>query len=380
MDERQAASPRSHWSWTVGRVRGIELRIHATFVALLAWFAVQAWPHGMVAVLAELAFILVLFGCVVLHELGHALTAQHFGVRTRDITLLPIGGIARLERMPTEGRQELWIALAGPAVNVVIAAVLFGVLAVVPDSGSLVVDVLTKLAIANLALAVFNLLPAFPMDGGRVLRSALAVRRGRLWATRRAVAVSRVFAIALGLLGLWANPLLALIAVFLWMSASGELMDVQVRAAAQNVLVADAMVLRFVTLRERDSLARSLEELLAGTQEDFPVVDGGRLVGMLHRPRLMQGLAEHGPDALVSAVMRPPQPVLQANLPLVEAIEQMEQLDGVEGHALAVERQGRLVGLLTKGNLAELLAAREALGHQPPRSRAGSRARGATSA
>ncbi|MCB9716008.1 MAG: site-2 protease family protein [Myxococcales bacterium] len=345
----------------MGRVRGIELRIHATFLVLLAWFAALAWPHGPTAVLVELGFIALLFLCVVLHELGHALTAQRYGIRTHDITLLPIGGLARLERMPTESWHELWIALAGPAVNVVIAGLLYGVLALAPIPPGLGLELLGRLAVTNVALAVFNLLPAFPMDGGRVLRAALAVRRGRLWATRRAVAVGRVFAALFAVLGLWLNPMLLLIAGFIWLAASGELMDVEIRAAAEHMLVADAMVLRFATVRGRDALVHALDELLAGTQEDFPVVEHGRVVGMLYKPDLMQGLAEHGEGAPVSAVMREGLPVLEAGLPLTDAIE---RVDEAQGRTLPVVRRGRLIGLLTRQNLGELIAAREALGHE----------------
>lgn len=363
MAESREAASRSRWSWRVGRVRGIELRIHATFLLLLAWFGAQAWADGTLAVITQLVFVSLLFGCVVLHELGHALTAQRFGVATQDITLLPIGGIARLERMPTEGRQELWIALAGPAVNVVLAGVLYAVLQVAPLSG-LGLELVQSLMVANVALAVFNLLPAFPMDGGRVLRAALSVRRGRLWATRRAVAVGRVFAIAFALLGLWLNPMLLLIAGFIWLAASGELIDVEVRAAAEHLLVADAMVLRFVALGARESLGRALEELLAGTQEDFPVLDHGRVVGMLYKPDLMKALAERGEATAVSAVMRDEPSVLEATMPLQDAIERVEE---AEGRTLPVARRGRLVGLLTRQNLGEVIAAREALGHRPHR-------------
>lgn len=340
-------------------MRGIELRLHATFLLLLAWFGIQAWSEGPIAVVVQLSFVVLLFACVVLHELGHALTAQRYGIRTQDITLLPIGGLARLERMPTDGRQELWIALAGPAVNVVIAGVLFVVLWLVPGSGP-GLELVERLAAANVALAVFNLLPAFPMDGGRVLRAALSVRRGRLGATRAAVSVGRVFAVAFALLGLWLNPMLLLIAVFIWVAASGELMDVELHAAAENLLVADAMVLRFVSLRTRDSLARALEELLAGTQQDFPVVDGPRLVGMLSEADLMQGLAEHGEATPVARVMRDDLPRLEATLPLGEALERIQEADG---RSLPVVRSGRLVGLMTRQNLGEVIAAREALGH-----------------
>jgi Zn-dependent protease len=368
MSQPGTVPPRSRWSWLLGRVRGIDIRVHATFLLLLVWFGVAAWnrEHGqLLAVVRELVFIVALFGCVALHELGHALVARRYGIKTRDITLLPIGGVARLERMPTDGRQELWIALAGPAVNVAIAAALLGAMVLV--SGALVfteADVLPRLAVANLALAVFNLLPAFPMDGGRVLRAILAVRRGRLQATRRAAAIGRGFAVVFALLGLWLNPVLLLIAVFIWFAASGELMDVELHAAAEHQLVADAMVLRFSSVHAREPLARALEELLAGTQEDFPVVDHGRVRGMLYKSDLMQALADRGERAPIAAAMREDLPVLDASAPLSDALERLEEAGG---RSLPVARHGRLVGLLTRQNMGELFAAREALGHAPTR-------------
>jgi Zn-dependent protease/CBS domain-containing protein len=357
-----SSPPRSRWSWSIGRVRGIELRVHATFVVLLVWFGLAAWQARGTgwAVAAEVIFIVALFACVVLHELGHALTAQRFGIRTRDITLLPIGGVARLERMPTASRQELLIALAGPAVNVVIGGVLLGVLALVPSPDP--EGIVPRLALANLALAAFNLLPAFPMDGGRVLRAVLAVRMGRLPATRRAAAIGRGFAVLFILLGLWVNTVLLLVGVFVWLAAGGELMDVELRAAAEHQRVADAMVLRFTTVRAHDPLQRVLDELLAGAQQDFPVVDErGRVQGMIYRSELMRGLAEHGEAAPASAVMCSDVAVLDAAAPLAEALERFEEHGG---RALPVAWNGRLVGLLTPQNLGELFAAREALGHE----------------
>lgn len=365
MTEPHRTPTRSRWSWKIGRVRGIEIRVHATFLVLLLWFGAAAWQASGLwsAVVVEVAFIVALFGCVALHELGHALTAQRFGIRTQDITLLPIGGIARLERMPTASRQEFLIALAGPAVNVVIGGLLLGVLALAPGADPL--GVLSRLATANLVLAVFNLLPAFPMDGGRVLRAVLAARLGRLTATRRAAALGRGFAVLFALLGLWANPVLLLVGVFVWSAASGELMDVELRAAAEHQLVADAMVLRFATVEAHDPLRRPLDELLAGSQEDFPVVERGRVRGMLYRTDLMQGLAEHGEAAPVSAVMCADLPVLDAATPLSDALERFEEHGG---RTLPVMLNGRLVGLLTRQNIGELFAARAALGHELHRS------------
>lgn len=361
MNQPQHTPPRSRWSWRLGSVRGIEIRVHATFSLLLAWLGAAAWrEHGAwPAVATEVLFIIALFACVALHELGHALTAQRFGIRTRDITLLPIGGIARLERMPKESRHELLIALAGPAVNVVIAGVLFGVLALWPGADPL--GPLTRLATANVALAVFNLLPAFPMDGGRVLRAVLAARMGRLAATRRAAAIGRGFAVVLVLAGLWLSPMLLLVGGFVWLAAGGELMDVELHAAAEHQLVADAMVLRFSTVQAHDPLRRALDELLAGSQQDFPVVEHGRVLGMLYQADLMRGLAEHGEAAPVSTVLCDDLPVLDAAAPLSDGIDRLEEH---EGRTLPVARRGRLVGLLTSRNLGELFAAREALGHE----------------
>src|SRR5688572_27812912 len=179
------------WSWRVGRIAGIDLYVHPTFMLLLAWVAIvhylerQRWADAA----GGLLFIVTLFGIIVLHELGHALTARRFGIRARDITLLPIGGVARLERMPEDPKQEFLVALAGPAVNVVLAIILFVTL--VPISGIAALgnvalvggQFLSKLIWVNVALALFNLLPAFPMDGGRVLRALLAMRMDYVKAT-----------------------------------------------------------------------------------------------------------------------------------------------------------------------------------------------------
>jgi Zn-dependent protease len=219
------------WSFRLGRIAGIDVRVHATFLLLLAWVALSHYftsGYEVAAALGAAAFILSVFGMVVLHELGHALTARRFGIGTRDITLLPIGGVAQLERMPEDPKQQLLVALAGPAVNVVLAIALF--LAVTITGGGVALDAshlgsgswLAQLMWVNVSLAVFNLLPAFPMDGGRVLRAALAMRTTPLRATQIAARVGRGMAWGLGGLGLFVSPMLVLVALFVWMGATAE--------------------------------------------------------------------------------------------------------------------------------------------------------------
>jgi Zn-dependent protease len=232
------------WSWRLGRLAGISLYVHATFVLLLAWVALREWSYGPAAVASSLVYIVALFAIVVLHELGHALTARRYGIRTRDIILLPIGGVARLERMPRDPRQELLVALAGPAVNVAIAIVLYAALRLTgapPAADLYAVDLLSstraftfQLVIVNIMLAVFNLLPAFPMDGGRVLRAILAMRMSSYArATTIAARVGRALAVVLGAVGLFEfqNPFWVLIALFVWAGAGSEAAAVQAAAA-----------------------------------------------------------------------------------------------------------------------------------------------------
>ncbi len=250
------------WSWKLARIAGIDVYMHATFLMLIGWIAVVHWSEGrtVAAVIEGVGFILALFACVVLHEFGHALTARRYGIKTRDITLLPIGGLARLERMPDEPRQELWVALAGPAVNVVIALLLFGWLRATGDwdaidqLGVTRGSFLERVMIANVFLVGFNLLPAFPMDGGRVLRAALAMRMEYTRATARAAAIGQGMAILFGFLGLLGNPVLIFIAFFVWIGAAQEASMVQMKSALAGIPVRRAMLTHFRTLTPANTL------------------------------------------------------------------------------------------------------------------------------
>lgn len=353
------------WSWKIGRIAGIPIYIHWTFLILIGWLILGHWTagHDLGTTVEGVGFVLSIFGCVVLHELGHALTARRFGVATADITLLPIGGVARLQRIPEHPTQELLVALAGPAVNVaiVILLLLIGVrLDISPADGEFLVRdrFLPKLLMVNAFLVLFNLLPAFPMDGGRVLRALLAMRMEYGRATRVAASIGQFMAIVFAFVGIQGNPMLLLIALFVWIGAEAEASQVQERLVLSGVLVRDAMVTEYHTLQPTDTLAQATDRLLAGDQQDFPVVSDGRLAGVLTRAELLEALARLGREGRVEQAALKELGSVPAGSPLVPALARLR-----EGGApcLQVVDQGRAVGLLTLENIGEFLMVRTAL-------------------
>jgi len=356
------------WSFPIGRLFGSELRVHATFFLLLLWIGVSAGvTGGAQAALVNLAFILALFACVVAHEFGHALMARRFGIATPDITLLPIGGMARLERMPEKPGQEIAVALAGPAVNVVIWLVLVGVFGVQADAGALLEienpaeGFWGRLAVVNLFLVLFNMLPAFPMDGGRVFRALLATRMSRVTATRVAATAGQVMAFGFGFLGLMSgNPLLILVAVFVFLAAMAESGAVATEEFGRHVGARDAMITRFEALDEDASLAEAAAALIRTTQHEFPVLDAERrLAGVLTRRALYTALAQGTPRTLsIAPHVSRDIPVVALRAALIDAIRAMQK---AEAHAVGVVGPtGALVGYITAENIGELMVVRRA--------------------
>ncbi len=355
------------WSWKLGEFAGIGVYMHATFLLLIGWVALSHWLQEgtLAATLAGVGFILALFLCVVLHEFGHALTARRYGIKTRDITLLPIGGVARLERMPDEPRQELWVALAGPAVNVVIAAVLFVWLQITGSLEPLSRLTMTggpfveRIMMVNLSLVAFNLLPAFPMDGGRVVRALLAMRMEYTRATQVAASLGQGMALLLGFIGLFTNPFLLFIAFFVWIGAAQEASMVQMKSALGGIPASRAMLTDFHSLSPRDTLVHAVELILTGSQQDFPVVENSSVVGILTRGDLLRALTQRGQAAPVADVMR-------REFQVVDSAEMLEiafaRLQSCECHTMPVIHRGQLVGLLTMDNVGELLMIQAALG------------------
>ena len=348
------------WSWKLARIAGIDVYVHATFFIVVAWIGLAHWNQNgnMAAVLEGVGYILTLFACVVLHEFGHALTAARYGIRTRDITLLPIGGVARLERMPDVPIQELWVALAGPAVNVVIALLLFvwlqasGSWESVDRVGVASGGFLERIMMANLYLVGFNLLPAFPMDGGRALRALLATRMEYTRATSRAAIVGQGMAIMFAFIGLQGNPVLLFIALFVWIGAGQEASMTQMKSALAGIPLRRAMLTHFRTLAPTNTLGDAVDLLLTGSQQDFPVVVNGRIEGILTRSDLVDALARSGRSATVADTMK-------RECPTAEASEMLEtvlaRLQGRECHTVPVLEHGTLVGLVTMDNVGEFL-------------------------
>lgn len=364
-------APPFKWSWKLVTVASIDVYVHATFLLLIAFvaFGDLLAGQGAVAMVRGTLLILAVFATVVLHEFGHALTARRYGIRTLDITLLPIGGVARLERMPDEPGQQLRVAIAGPAVNVVIALLLFVGLRLLDspvgieglrDAGG---PFLTQLMWINVSLAVFNLLPGYPMDGGRVLRALLAMRLEPERATQIAARVGQATAMLFGLLGLFVSPLMMVIAVFVWLGAQVEHSASTVKVALAGRSVRDGMITDFHTVAPGDPLSRAVELTLAGFQQDFPVVDGTRIVGVLTYVDLLKGLAERGRDLPVQLAMRAE---LEAACPSDGLDAVLTRMQQGQCRVLPVVEHQQVVGLLTVANVGELLALEAAGGQTSP--------------
>ncbi len=360
------------WSFKIAKILGIDVRIHVTFFLLLAWLGMLYYKAGgMPAAVEAILFICLVFLCVLLHEFGHALAARRYGIRTPDITMLPIGGVARLERMPEKPSQELVVAVAGPLVNVAIAVVLllvFGLsghpfdLTAIESTGT---SLTQKLIMVNLWLVAFNMLPAFPMDGGRVLRALLAMRLPYARATQIAANVGQIMAFGFGFWGLTQGPImLVLIAVFVFFGAQSEAAHAEMKSAASGLRVHAGMITQFQTLPLNADLNTAIEALLRSSQHDFPVLGAeGEVRGLLTRDDLLVALRKTGSGTPVREVMRIDVPAVHETMLFERAMAIMQESNCP---ALPVlDGTGRLVGLFTPENVGELMMIRNALAASP---------------
>lgn len=363
-------------SFKLGRFWGVDVFVHFTFILLLLLWAGIEWSNSgdLTRSLNVVALVCAIFGCVTLHEYGHILTARKFGIQTRDIILFPIGGIARLERMPDKPGQELLVALAGPAVNAGLAIALYFVLQgldrleeigrVRQFRGELMhgitasVPFLTQLFYANVIMGLFNLIPAFPMDGGRVLRAFLSMRMDYPRATRIAARVGQALALAIGFAGFhYGQYLLLFTSLFVWIGAARESEDVEMRSTLQGYTVDDAMLTSFATLRPEQTARDAAALILAGSQPDFPVVEDGRVVGLLTRKDLVQALVSQPADGdlPLAKLMCRSFPACHTKDPLEECLQVLRE-SGLP--LMPVLDAGIMVGILTPENIGEFLLLR----------------------
>jgi Zn-dependent protease len=351
------------WSIRLFSVAGTAVRIHLTFLLLLAFYAAAGWRQGGAPVAIDLVvFVSLVFACVVLHEFGHAFAARRYGIRTSDVTLYPFGGIASLERMPEKPGQEIVVALAGPAVNLVIAAALTLVMGASLDPGQMAqiggggASLVGRLAAVNMMLFLFNLIPAFPMDGGRVLRALLAIRMGYTRATRAAATVGQGLAFVFALLGLFGggNLMLVLIAVFIFLAASGEAGYVEVREYTRGYLASHTMITEYRTLGPSSTADDAAALLLSTTQQEFPVVDGaGVMRGVLTRNALIAALQRTGGGTPVLEIMTRDIPTVPQSACLDNVLERLQRSPArVVG---VVDPVGRLAGYISAENMSELI-------------------------
>lgn len=354
------------WSFKIGTIAGTALRVHITFALLLAWIWLMHYRiGGTPAAMEGIAFVLAVFLCVVLHEFGHIAVARRFGIKTPDITLLPIGGVARLERMPEEPKEEFLIAIAGPLVNVAIAAVILLLLGStvgleqIADIEDPQLGFLARLASVNVFLVLFNMIPAFPMDGGRVLRAALASRLSWSRATQIAATIGQGLAFVFGFLGLFYNPLLIFIAIFVYLAATAEAQNAQIREVSDSVLVGDVMITEFVRLERSADIDEAIDTLLATTQREFPVVDSvGHFEGLLTRDDIIRTLKETGAATPVVRAMRRDVPTIHFRKRLEESLRLMQEANSPA--VAVVDSLNRLVGLMTHENIGEMMMVRAA--------------------
>lgn len=355
------------WSFKVARIAGTEVRIHFTFLLLLAWIGIAtAASAGAAAAVQGVIFLLLVFLCVLLHEFGHVAAALRYGITTPKITLLPFGGVAQLSRIPKQPTHELVVALAGPMVNVVIAGCLilfrkgipeWSSLGGVPGGGGLI----DGLIWVNVFLVAFNLIPAFPMDGGRAFRAFLSYFVAREKATVVAATLGQAFAIAGGIVAiLMMQPILVLVAIFVFFAAGSEASMVETEHVLEGVNARGAAMSEFHSLKMSDTIQHAIDLMLNGSQADFPVVNkGGQCIGIATRNEIIRGLREEGPNHSIADALQTIPSQVDEDLPAMEAWQKLVQ-SGLPAVAV-VDEEGKLTHWLTRENLTEVIMTRSAV-------------------
>jgi Zn-dependent protease len=354
-------------SLSLGKIAGIKVSIHWTFLILLAWIVYVNYQLGSTSqqLLLSVVYVLVIFVCVTLHEYGHALTARKFNIGTRDITLYPIGGIASLESIPKKPKEELLVALAGPAVNVLIAAILLpftGLESIFDSAGFTQINgsnFLASVVSVNVWLVLFNMIPAFPMDGGRVFRALLALKLDRVKATRIAAGLGQILAIGFMLFGLYSNPFLFIIGLFIYFSAQAEAKHAQTELVLEGNTIQKITMRNYPVLSVESRLKDAIDITLTSQQKNFVVVEGGRIMGTLSQSNIIRALQEYKDDVVLTEVMDKNLLYLPLTTPMEVALRMMKQ----EDKSMAVVTDGdQHIGIIDSDNLIEFILIQQARG------------------
>ena len=357
-----------NWSPTIFRIKNIPVKMHVTFLLLLGFEAWSWRSHGYMGMLFGIAITMLLFACVILHELGHALAAGVVRIPVREIMLLPIGGVAYLARRPRKPVHELLIAVAGPMVNIGIALLLFPFVQSTNLSSSMWItalpgpDVLpswtvavSSLYVANVMLVLFNMLPAFPLDGGRVLRALIAMVASERQATTIATMIGQGVAVVIGLIGiLYGNVMLPLTAVLIFLSAGNEHSESQARTMLETRLVGDAYNRNAITLSPADKTSRVVDYILTSYQPDFAVIKANSLLGIVTREEVMNTLANDPSDVFLAGIMQRDFIKVAHTFTLDEVRTTIVAANN--GEVAAVYRGEEFLGLVSLTDIAEALA------------------------
>ena len=354
---------------TLGRYAGIKVSVHWTFLILPLWIAAAGYYRGYTpdTVLWNLLLIFTVFGCVTLHEFGHALTAKKFKFKTKDIILLPIGGVARMEMIPENPRQEFLVAIAGPAVNFVIAAVLYTITGIFDQKPVITTGLVPSqenflylLALVNLFIGAFNLIPAFPMDGGRILRALLAYKLSRTTATKIASHIGQLIAVLFIFTGFLYNLFLIVIGVFIFLGARSEWFVEHSRFILRDYKVSDILMHQFHQLGSEQTLEEAAAYILNSSARNFLIMENNKVVGTLSRSELTSALSVMESSTPVQDIMNQEFLILDPDMPLTEIYNIRKQPLNAET-VMPVIQNDRLLGVLDIENISEFIKIRHAV-------------------
>lgn len=346
-----------------GTIAGINIFIHWTFGILIAYIIIRDYRAGQNAlqILWSVLFVLSIFITVLLHEIGHALAAKRFNIKTQDITLLPIGGMARLESLPEKPKEELLVAIAGPAVNIALA-ILTGLFITLPNDSNQFITLLSNgvnstnfmlaFCVVNIWLAAFNFIPAFPMDGGRVLRALLAMKFKRPFATKIAARIGQIIALGFIFLGFYYNPILIFIGLFVMIGAQAESEYTQLQSMLKGYVVKDVLIKNYQALDADQTIKTAVKMLLDGQIKNFLVTEESNPTGTLSRNEIIKALTDQGDQEIIRNVMDRNLIFLKADLPLQEAFQRAQQN---KSNLMPVMENNQLIGVLDTENILEFI-------------------------